>query len=85
MGSHHGDEHRMSWAGIMDHDEDGTVTAAELHHMALMPEDEEGGPDTAIVKELKAYYLSKPDNAKWWAEKAASEFAAAPEVAEEPW
>jgi hypothetical protein len=74
----------MNWLEMVDMDEDKVVTVEEMHHMALMP-DEENEETMATVKALREHYLSKPANKKAWEAKSAEEFAAAPaEVSEDP-
>ena len=49
----------MGWVEMVDMDEDGVVSEEEMHHMALMP-DEENAEDLATVKALKAHCAWPP-------------------------
>ena len=69
----------MGWVEMVDMDEDGVVSEEEMHHMALMP-DEDNADDMAIVEGLKSYYLSKPENVKIWEDTKMHEFSAFPDA-----
>jgi hypothetical protein len=63
----------MNWLEMVDMDEDKVVTVEEMHHMALMP-DEENEETMATVKALREHYLSKPANKKAWEAKSEIEY-----------
>ena len=80
-GMHNGDD---EWTTTIDWDADGKVTVKEMHHMALMP-DEDNAEDMAIVEGLKSYYLSKPENVKVWEDTKMHEFSAFPDAGNDPY